>query len=63
MFLAALLLTLRGSIVTGWHYAVDACVGGLLAAVSFVASRRVSLHLSDPEESPPSKTPLQGVDP
>jgi len=49
--------------VTGWHYAVDACVGGLLAAVSFVASRRVSLHLSDPEESPPSKTPLQGVDP
>ena len=63
VFLAALLLTFLGSIVTGWHYAVDAYVGGLLAYVSFAASRRVSLHLPDPEESPPSRTARQGVDP
>lgn len=49
--LVALILTFLGSVVTGWHYAVDAYVGFALAALSYAASRWVSLHLPDPDES------------
>ncbi len=63
VFIAALMLTFLGSIVTGWHYAVDAYVGGLLAYVSFAASKMVSPHLPDPEEILQARAPLRGVEP
>ncbi|MHB8797377.1 MAG: phosphatase PAP2 family protein [Thermoanaerobaculia bacterium] len=61
-FIAALLLTFLGSIVTGWHFAVDAYVGCLLAGVSFAASKWVSLHLPDPEGNPLPRETLPDAD-
>ena len=60
LFLAALILTFLGSVTTGWHYAVDAWVGLALAALSYGASRRVSLHLPDPEEDYQTRTRSAG---
>jgi hypothetical protein len=61
-FVIATLLTLIGSILTGWHYAVDAYVGILLAWLCFrlsVVTERGDLAVDRTPESPEA---LESVD-
>ncbi len=52
VFLLASIFTFLGSILTGWHYAVDGYVGAALAWLSFVLARRFEPDVEPP--TPPS---------
>jgi hypothetical protein len=62
LFLAAFLLTFLGSVVTGWHYAVDGYVGIAMAQLSFWLAQKVSLDLPDPPETDPPPAPHNPAD-
>ena len=47
-------LTLIGSVVTGWHYAVDGYVGILIATLAYWAAWRL-----DPEARPAAEPPTE----
>ena len=51
LFIGAVLVTFLGSIVTGWHYAVDGYVGIAVAQLCFWLAQRVSLDLPDSAEA------------
>ena len=48
LFAAAVALTLVGSVVTGWHYAVDGYLGAALAAGAFAVSIRLEIGVKNP---------------
>ena len=51
LFLGASVLTFVGSIVTGWHYAVDGYAGAALACFAYWAARRLE-PVASPERGP-----------
>jgi hypothetical protein len=53
LFLVASVLTFLGSLVTGWHYAVDGYAGAALAVLAYWAARR----LEPVEETPGPHAP------
>lgn len=54
---AATGLTFAGSVVTGWHYALDGWAGLLLAQACFMAAVRVEPEPPAPEAGPPPAAP------
>lgn len=49
VFLVVALLTWIASVATGWHWAVDGIVGGLLATIAAWAGWKVALRMEDSE--------------
>ncbi len=58
---AATFLTFLGSIITGWHYAVDGYVGIALGTLAYWAALRLERDRARPDDSPPTPDPYHPV--